>query len=250
MAIGGEFTLRLLKDAGVGSGMRVLDVGCGNGDVALIAAELVGAGGSVLGMDREISPINAACKRAQESNIGNVTFMHGDLNSPPDDMGLFDAIVGRRVLMYQPDTVQAVRQLLPVLRPGGLVIFHEHDMTMVPASRQAMPLHFTVQNWLKEMIKREGADLSMGFNLHNVLTRAGLTVDHVRAEAIVQTPTQKYPVAMIVGAVLPRIVAHGVATEDEIDIDTLDERLDQERRCTGDTYVGDMMFGVWARKPE
>ena len=48
MAVGGEFTLRLVDDAGIDSGMRVLDVGCGAGDVSLIAADLVGSSGMIL----------------------------------------------------------------------------------------------------------------------------------------------------------------------------------------------------------
>ena len=248
VAIGGEFTQRLLTDAGIGSGMRVLDVGCGTGDVSLLAGELVGSSGSVIGIDREAGPLETAHRRAREMGLQTVTLTLGDLQCVPDDLGTFDAIVERRVLMYQPDTVQAVRKLIPSLRPGGLIVLQEHDTTMVPASSQAMPLHCTVQNWMKQTILREGADIHIGFNLHNVLTQAGLSVEHVRAEAIVQTPTQKHPVGSIIKAMLPRIVALGVATESEIDIDTLDERLDAERVNTNATYIGDVMFGAWARK--
>jgi ubiquinone/menaquinone biosynthesis C-methylase UbiE len=230
-------------------GMRVLDVGCGTGDVSLLAAEFVGASGSVLGLDREAAPLEIARRRTRESNLRNVMFAQGDLSGSLGELGLFDAIVGRRVLMYQANIIDTVRKLASSLRPGGLFVFQEHDTTMVPASRPAMPLHFKVQDWIKETIKREGADLHMGFNLNGVLSQAGLLVEHVRAEAIVQTPTQKYPVASITRAILPRIVKYGVATEVEVDIDTLDERLDRERLNMNATYVGDMMFGVWARKP-
>jgi hypothetical protein len=130
-----------------------------------------------------------------------------------------------------------------------LIVFQEHDTTMVPASLQGMPLHSKVQNWIKQTIEREGADIHMGFNLHGVLTQAGFSVEHVRAEAIVQTPTQIYPVASIVRAMLPRIVARGVAGESEIDIDTLETRLDRERLSANTTYIGDVMFGAWGRKP-
>jgi hypothetical protein len=47
---------------------------------------------------------------------------------------------------------------------------------------------------------------------------------------------------------MPRILAQGVASESEIDIDTLEKRLDRERQDTNATYIADMMFGVWARK--
>jgi len=248
VAIGGEFTLRLLRDAGIGQGMRALDVGCGTGDVSFLVADLVGAGGEVVGIDRNGRALEAASARADELGLANVTFVEADLAGSLNGIGAFDAVVGRRVLMYQPDTVETVRKLAHRLQPGGLMVFHEHDTTMVPVCRQAMPLHFKVQGWLREMVARESADLSMGLNLHGVLTQAGLSVEHVRAEAIVQTPTQTYPLADIVKAVLPRILEHDVANSAEVDIDTLEQRLQQERLSVGATYIGDMMFGAWARK--
>ncbi len=249
MAIGGEFTHRLLKDAGLGGDIRVLDLGCGTGDVSLLAAALIGLGGSVVGVDKSAQALNVARDRARKADVQNVDFVECDLRHLSDDFGIFDVIVGRRVLMYQADIVEAIRRFLPWLRPDGLAVFHEHDTTMVPFSSEAMPLHHLVQGWMRETIAREGADIHMGFNLHHVLTKAGLLVEHVRAEAIIQTPTQKYPLAPIVRAMLPRIVEQGVASEDDIDIDTLDRRLDAEQESTNATYVGDMMFGAWARKP-
>lgn len=229
--------------------MRVLDVGCGDGDVSLLVAELVGRGGAGVGVDRGAAPIEAARRRASEAGLSNIEFRVDDLNDLSDAFGLFDAIVGRRVLMYQADAVLAVAGLTRRLRPGGLAVFHEHDMTMTPASLADMPLHRSVQGWIREALKREGADLNMGFHLYEVLTRAGVAVAQIRAEAIVQTPTQPYPLASIARAMVPKIVEHGVASANEIGIDTLEKRLDRERVSAGAVYVGDMMFGAWARKP-
>jgi hypothetical protein len=89
----------------------------------------------------------------------------------------------------------------------------------------------------------------MGFDLPSVLARAGLTVEQARAEAIVQTPEMRYPVGAIIRAMPPRIVRQGVATEEEVDIDTLDRRLADELEKANATYIGGMVFGAWARKP-
>ena len=248
MAIGNAFTQRLLRDAGLGPGMRVLDVGCGTGEVTFLAAALVGPLGAVVGLDRENAPLAAGRAKAQAQGLATVTFTQGDIDAVSADLGQFDAIIGRRVLMYQADAVNTVRSLADALKPGGLMVFHEHDATMTPASLAPMPLHHRVQGWLHRMIEREGADLHMGFNLHGVFTRAGLAVEEVRAEAIVQTPEAPYALGEIVRAVMPRIVAQGVATADEIAIDTLQQRLDAERKATNATYIGDMMFGIWGRK--
>lgn len=248
MAIGEDFTSRLLKASGFGASARVLDVGCGSGDVSLLAAKLVGNFGAVVGLDHNAGALEITRKRSQEANLRNVIFAEGDLGCLPTDLGMFDVIVGRRVLMYQADAVSTLQALIPSLRTGGLIVLHEHDTTIGSVCSTSMPLHATVQGWIKETLEREGADLNMGLNLYHVIAQAGLSVEHVRAEAVVQTPTQKYPVASIIEAMLPRIVAHGVASEQDIDIKTLSQRLDAEREHTSATYIGDMMFGAWARK--
>lgn len=247
---------RLLLDAGVGAGMRVLDVGSGWGVVSFMLASLVGAGGQVVGVDRDASALAVARERARELGLGTVSFVEADLSALPREgtlspkHGPFDAIVGRRVLMYQRDPIEVIRQLTRVLRPGGLVVFQEHDATMVPASVTPLPLHERVHGWMWRTVEREGANTHMGFDLASVLERAGLSVVQVRAEAIVQTPTMPPTTSTIIRAIMHRIVQQGVATEAEIDVDTLDERLAAERKAANATYVGDMVFGAWARAPE
>ena len=72
------FTRQLFRDAGLSSGMRVLDVGCGSGDVAFLAAQLVGPTGSVIGVDRTPAAISRARTRAESKRISNVQFVEGD----------------------------------------------------------------------------------------------------------------------------------------------------------------------------
>ncbi len=243
-----EMTERLLVAAGVGSGMRVLDVGCGSGSVTCMLAKLVGEGGQVLGIDRDAQPLALARERAHQLALPNIAFVQSDLSALPPDLGLFDAAVGRRVLMYVPNPVDVVRRISAVLHPGGVVIFQEHDATMVPGRVTPMPLHEQVHNWIWRTVEREGANTHMGFDLASVLGQAGLVVEHVRAEAVVQTPGTNYPVTSIVRAMLPRIVERGVASEEEVDVETLEQRLSAERLAANSTYVSDMVFGAWARK--
>ena len=120
---------------------------------------------------------------------------------------------------------------------------------MVPASRTRLPLHEQVHGWMWRTVEREGGNLHMGFDLPSVLEQAGLGVEHVRAEAVVQTPKAHRAVGEILRAMLPRIVQHGVATAQEIDADTIDQRLVEERAKANATYIGDMVFGAWARRP-
>jgi ubiquinone/menaquinone biosynthesis C-methylase UbiE len=141
--------------------MRVVDIGCGSGDVVLLASELVGETGQVIGVDREAGTLAFARDRARKLGLPNVSFLEGDFETLSRESGRFDAAVGRSVLMYQRDPVLALTLLASAVRPGGLVVFHEHDTTMVPASVAPLPLHRKAQNWIRETIKQEGAHLHM-----------------------------------------------------------------------------------------
>ena len=95
-------TRRFLRDAGMASGMRVLDIGSGTGEVAMAAAELVGPEGAVGGVDVNPAILDTARSRAQEAGFANVEFIAGDARTL--DLGSdFDALIGRLVLMYMAD---------------------------------------------------------------------------------------------------------------------------------------------------
>jgi ubiquinone/menaquinone biosynthesis C-methylase UbiE len=72
-------TRRFLNEAGIGSGMRVLDIGCGPGDVSLTAAELVGSDGTVLGVDVNPAIVETARSRARDAGFSNVEFLAGGI---------------------------------------------------------------------------------------------------------------------------------------------------------------------------
>lgn len=243
-----EMTERLLRDAGITTGMRVLDVGCARGDFAFAVARVVGGDGVVIGLDRDAQFLSSARDRANELGVHNVDFIEGDLLTPPVVGDGYDAVVGRRVLMYQADRVRALSALASVLRPGGIAVFQEVDATMVPATG-SHPLHAQVTNWIWTTVAREGATTSMGFELAGAMEAAGLTVEGIRAEAVLQSARGRDATASIVRVMLPRIIAHAVASETEIEIDTLESRLADELRRAKTPFIGSMTFSAWARRP-
>ncbi|MCU1770187.1 hypothetical protein [Pseudomonas sp. 13B_3.2_Bac1] len=82
---------------------------------------------------------------------------------------------------------------------------------MLPATLmpEVSPLHKRAQSWVQEMIAREGADLHISFNLHGIFTQAGLTVESVRAECLIQTSDTPYGLGNVAQACLPRIITLG-----------------------------------------
>jgi len=246
-----RFTRRLLADAGLCSGMRVLDIGCGRGEVTRLLGALLGPTSEVVGVDRD--PRWLAVARAQldarPASSATLRYVEAELDTIELEPESFDALTCRRVLMYQPDPVATLRHLARALRPGGRLIIEETDATMVPASLAALPLHRQVHRWIWATVEHEGADPHIGFHLAAQLEDAGLIVDELRAEALVQRPGEPYDAAVIVAAIVDRIEAAGVATRAEIGVETLAERLEAEREAARATYVGDMSFGALARRP-
>ena len=119
-----EFTYRMLS-ACLKPGMSVLDVGCGSGDVSLLAAELVGESGHVSGIDISADMLALARAHAADRGICNVDFAERDI---AEAVGEYDAIIGRRVLMYLPDVKSALERLKNCMKPGGIMAFQESDI--------------------------------------------------------------------------------------------------------------------------
>src|SRR5262245_14148002 len=90
----GPITRRFCEAAGIGAGMKVLDVGSGAGDVAMLVAEMVGLTGQIIGVDMNVEILETARARAQAVGWTNVTFQSGDVREIALDSD-FDAIVGR-----------------------------------------------------------------------------------------------------------------------------------------------------------
>ena len=121
-------TERLFRDAGLRRGMRVLDVGCGVGDVTCLVAEIVGSEGAVVGVDLAGTVLATARNRAASRGLRWTRFVEADiaqvsladLSTQP-----FDAVVGRLVLMYQANPTAVLRRLAAMVRPGGVLAFLE-----------------------------------------------------------------------------------------------------------------------------
>ena len=163
-----EGLLGALRCAGLGPGVRVLDVGCGAGDLLAELASEVGPRGSALGLE----PDPAACAEARRRGLD---VLSGGLESyePPV---LFDLVVARWVLWFLPDVAAAVARMASWLRPGGALVLQDyvHDGLHLypehPAVLRTIEAHRT-------RIRTAGGDLWVAGRLPQVLTGAGLEVE-------------------------------------------------------------------------
>src|SRR4028118_101482 len=225
------YTRRLLEDAGITRGMKVLAVGSGAGDVALLAAELVGPHGTVVGADSNPLLLETARKRVRAAGLENTSFFAADISRLALDED-FDAVVGRCVLFFLGDPTAVLRRLASHVRPGGIVAFQEPgNATLRPDALPPSPLLEQTWEWIMETYRRAGMDLKMGLRLFALFSEAGLPAPQMRLDAAVgggpEWAGYGYTASML-RTLLPLIEKFGVATAEEVDIDTFEERLRDE----------------------
>jgi SAM-dependent methyltransferase len=248
-------TQRLFKKAGITSGMRVLDIGSGAGDVAFLAAQFVGSAGSVIGADHDPIQVAFAQQRVKANGLTNVRFVTGDFREL-ELRPAVDAIIGRLVLMYVADPLDAVRRALRNLRAGGVIALQESviDYDSPVLIEPLNCLAAKAVEWFRAGFRYAGVNARMGLRLYGLMRAAGL---HPSTEIDMSVPIQQGPdgalfsvLTSVVRSQLPAIVASGIATEAEIGIDTLEQRLIADSPPNG--VVGYFNLGhvaVWATKP-
>jgi protein-L-isoaspartate O-methyltransferase len=244
------FTLQLFTQAGIKPGMRVLDVGSGSGDVSFLVAELVGEGGHVLGIDRSAAAVQRARARAIRRNHRNVAFDVGDPAAMQFNH-LFDAIVGRFVLMYQDDPVGSLSRMAQHLRPGGLVVFQELDSSAC-RSCPAVSAFDEAARWMGEALRGSGARPELGLEMHSLFLDSGLPAPLMRVDAVVsgeaESPVYEL-VAEAIRSLVPTLLKLNIATPEQVQIDSLADRIREQVVARRAVVVSYGLVGAWARKP-
>ena len=153
--------------------MRVLDVGSGAGDVALLAASIVGPRGAVGDVDG--GALRVARGRVEALGLANVRFVEGDV-SVAEAGDELDAAIGRLVLMYGADPATALRGVTARIRSGGVVAFQELDLDPAVAARSwpENSLWNDVGRLVIEAFHRAGMQVRMRRQLSGAFVAAGL----------------------------------------------------------------------------
>src|SRR5256885_8031273 len=122
----------LVQRLGITKGLKVLDVGCGDGTTALPAVKL---GADVLGIDIARNLVEAGNRRAAEQGLTNLKFQEGDvsnLEQVPDNS--FDLIVSIFGAMFAPKPFEVAKEMVRVTQPGGRIVMGNwipNDPTLV-----------------------------------------------------------------------------------------------------------------------
>jgi ubiquinone/menaquinone biosynthesis C-methylase UbiE len=243
-------TRLLLQAAGIGPGLRVLDLGTGLGHVARLAGQLVGANGSVVGVDRAAQPLAVARQRVAAAGERHVSFVEGDVLDWRADEP-FDVIVGRLVLFHLADPVMTVRHHLQNLRAGGLFVAVDFD---IGSSRTEPPVRLAGEllDWVMSAFTAAGASPRIGTRLAPILKQAGLErVSTFGVQGYIPPGDPGGPalLAGVVRSLEGAITKHGIATTEQLGLSTLERRLDDELRQAEAVLLPPTVVGAWGRRP-
>jgi ubiquinone/menaquinone biosynthesis C-methylase UbiE len=232
--------------AGIGPGMRVLDLGTGTGEVALLAAEAVGPAGSVVGVDQSAEVLAYAAAKCADREVTNIELVEADVATyvPSDPV---DACVGRLVLSYLPDPVATIRRLLGSLTPEGVYLALEYDTEAVRGAPPT-PLVTRLSELMNAAFAAVGTPQTLGPHLARMLRSAGAADAQslgLQAYLDPEDPTGPAMLAGVIGSLVPAIAAHGLADPAALDVPTLRERVAAEVREAGSAVIVPTLVAAW-----
>jgi ubiquinone/menaquinone biosynthesis C-methylase UbiE len=242
------FTRQYFRDAGIEAGMRVLDIGSGGGDTALLAADIVGDQGEVVGIDRSPVAVAAAQLRIERLGRRNVAFRVG---APEDTVfeGPFDAVVGRYVLMFNVDPVAMLRAAARHVRRGGVVVFHEVDWRGFDSDPPA-PIYDRCCRWIIRLFEAVGSNVRAR-HLYRTFLKAGLPPPTMGQCALIGGAASPLSgldlIADLVVTMAAVMQEHGIIEPGDVDPATVKQRMLEEAARLGSVVVGRSEVGAWSR---
>jgi ubiquinone/menaquinone biosynthesis C-methylase UbiE len=244
---------RLVGDARLRPGQRVLDLGSGTGYPAVLSAQAVGDGGEVLGLDVAEDMLEVARRKAKALGLANVSFRHADVSTLPFPADSFDAVISRFCLMFLPDVSRAAAEIARVLKPGGYVA------AAVWSSPDKNPFILASLNVIKTLIDVPAPApdqpgifrLAKPGDLLGIMTRAGLTGlgdEEVTAESPFASSQEFLDNLLDIAAPIQNLMAKLTPTQQETAKEGIKRAVEPYRRGPG-VALPMAIRVVTARKP-
>ncbi|WP_260635650.1 methyltransferase domain-containing protein [Streptomyces angustmyceticus] len=208
-------TFRHFETVGIDKGWHCWEVGAGGPTVPAWLAERVGPGGRVLATDIDVSWIGTA-------GAEGVEVRRHDVALDPAPEGAFDLIHARLVLVHVADRDAALRSMVRALRPGGRLLIEDADPALIPLicpdeHGPEQELTNRMRRGFRRLMEQRGADLAYGRKLPRLLRAAGLVEVEADAYFPVTSPACAVLEAASIRQVRDKLVAEGLATDEEIE---------------------------------
>jgi SAM-dependent methyltransferase len=242
-------TERFLREAGIGLGQRVLDLGSGAGDVSILLAKLVGPSGEVVGIERDANSIARASARVKTAGLNNVSFTQAEVNNIASAKP-FDAVVGRFILMFLPDPLLVLRAVTRLVHPGGLLAFQEPTWIPMLAMAAHLPLWSRVVGAIHETFLQSGVNPEMGIQLCRDFQEIGFPAPKMHFDMLLGADASLISIfSDLMSSVRPLAEQYSVPTDQLGDVDTLPDRI-QTEIASANTVTGFLpIVSAWSRKP-
>lgn len=243
-SIYGPGARRLLLEAGIRSGMRVADLGCGVGMVTQLLAELVGPKGEVVGVDFSPAQIKQA-RGLLPTNLTNVTFVEASATDTGLARESFDLVYSRFLLIHLTDPELALREMRDLLKPNGIFVCEDGDLTTA-GSEPASQLE-AFSNLFGRLGPMWGVDYKLGSRLFQMVLAANFPKPQiVFNQPVIAQGENKRLLELSVAEAGPSFIAAVLITNEE-----LAETLSAMKMLAEDETVLALMprmSQVWARK--
>ena len=161
--------LESIEKCGISEGMRVVDVGCGTGQVSFLISKTVGPRGAVIGIDANPTAIELCRNIATTEGFKNVSFIVGNACDMSHDLpdNSIDISYSRFLLTHLEDPLAVIREMIRVTRREGMIMIEDCDLThwvVEPYDRSVSQLW----KWYSSIIMKNGGDPSLGRKLYGM----------------------------------------------------------------------------------
>lgn len=237
----------LLDRVGVGTGDRVLDMGCGPRGILEMLSDRVTGSGWVVGIDADPTHVRMASELVADRRLGNVEVLCADARHTGLEAGTFDVAHARLLLVTLPEPAEVVAEMVRLTRPGGWVAGLEADAEHAicypphPAFDRLCEI-FTLA------FTRNGASPQLGRRLSELYRRAGLRHVGFEARAAAYPPghSRRTIRADLVRSMRPQILDMGLA--DAAELDELDADVRRHLADPDTVVMSHLMFLAWGRR--
>ena len=234
----------VLMRAGIRSGMRVVDLGCGVGMTTRLLAELVGPSGDVVGVDYSAEQVEEA-RALLPTELTNVQFIQASATDTGLPREAFDLVYCRFLLIHLPDPEAALREMRELLKPNGIIVCEDGDLTSAGSEPASSLQEFS--NLFGALGPKWGVDYTLGRRLFHMVRAANFSqVEVTLNQPVFARGENKSLLELSVAEAGPSFVKAGLLTTNQ-----LTDILAEMRRLNNDQTVLALMprmSQVWARK--
>jgi ubiquinone/menaquinone biosynthesis C-methylase UbiE len=242
----GPSTRHLLSAAGLCSGMRVAEIGCGVGLTAQWVSTQVSPGGFVTGVDSSSEQLHVGQKLAEEAHATNLSFREGNAYETGLPRDSFDLVYSRFLLCHLADPAKALTEMSSLLKRGGILVCEDHDDGGIFTEPATHAYKRLVE--ISEAVNRShGLDAYIGLKLPRLFCGVGFGQQEVKVNQIaLLRGEEKRFWELTLREAAPAILAAHVSTSEE-----LDAICEEVRKIAQDESILLMLARVtqvWARK--